>query len=319
MNFAAAWLTLKHHRFEVGVCLIASLALTVAGIWLNGRLLAFDVPQDCFDAYAATLGESSVSCDAAVRAFAEFLFDNTAWFDPAMFVLPLAAGTIVGVPIVGRELESRTAQTAWYLSPSRSAWLVRQLWPVLLVVGAAVTAAAMSAWMLHTTRVNAFPPGVFEGLGFYGPLVVARTLMAFGVGLLAGALVGRSLPAWVVAAIACGVLLIVGISARQAWLGLQSGEIIEQTETNSFVRIEDMYRAPDGDLLSEEQAFALVPPESAGDAGTWLSNAGYVGVYRGIREITTRAWEPIETAGTALAGVALVAATFTTVDRRRPT
>lgn len=316
---AAARLTLKHHRVEVGAVVIASIVLAAAGQWLNSTLLGFNVPQGCFDQWVQTEGEPAANCIAPVGAFAGFLFDNTSWFDPAMFILPFAAGTLAGVPIVARELESRTAQTAWYLSPSRSAWLVRQLWPVILLVGAAVALAAASASMLHNTRINAFPPSFFEGLGLHGPLVAARALLAFGVALLAGALVGRSLPAWIVAAIACTAFVAFSASARHSWLGLQESVILEQTETGSFVLLEQLYRAPDGTLLSEEEALALVPPENVGSPYEWLADSGYVGVYRGITENKTRDWEPLEIVGTILVGTALVGATFAIVERRRPT
>ena len=317
MNLSSARLTLKHHRFEVGVCLIACLALAAAGVWINSTLLGFQVPPGCFEEHLAPGGASAICADG-VRGFADFMYQTSAWFDPAMFVLPFAAGALVGVSIVGRELESRTAQTAWYLSPSRSLWLFRQAWPVVLIVGAAVSAAALSAAMLHETRSDSFPPGVFEGLGFHGPLVAARALLAFAIALIAGTVVGRSLPALVLAVIACAALLVVANSARQTWVTLLPSEIIETSEGGSFVYLEDMFRAPDGALLTEDQAYALVPPQNAGEFRDWLQKAGYVGVYRGIREINTRGWEAIEIAGTVVVGAALLAVTFPLVGRRRP-
>lgn len=44
-----------------------------------------------------------------------------------------------GVPIVARELEARTAQTAWSLSGSRLRWLLRQMAPILILLGVTVS------------------------------------------------------------------------------------------------------------------------------------------------------------------------------------
>jgi hypothetical protein len=54
-----------------------------------------------------------------------------------------------------RELETRTAQTAWSLSPSRTRWLANQIWPLVLVAGTAIVIASIASSMLHTTRINA--------------------------------------------------------------------------------------------------------------------------------------------------------------------
>jgi hypothetical protein len=56
----------------------------------------------------------------------------------AMKILPFGVGLLAGVPIVARELEMRTAQTAWSLNGSRLRWLIRQVAPIGGVVALAI-------------------------------------------------------------------------------------------------------------------------------------------------------------------------------------
>lgn len=318
MIVKSARLTLKHHRFEVTAVIVASLAIAAAGAWFNAQLLAVDVPEGCFEAFGYG-PDPSPACGQAFQAFAAILVSNSAWFDPAVAVLPLAAGILVGVPLVARELESGTAQTAWSLSPSRWKWLLRQMWPVLIVGGVALAIAALSASVLHETRTNSFQPTIFAGLGFHGPLVVARALMAFGLGVLSGSLLGRSLPAVIVSSSLCVALIaFAAIGTREAWLRDQPGELIDLTTAHPVLLLEQFYRSADGSLLSEDDAYALIPGD-VDDPEAWLADAGYVPVARAITAEKAAQWEPLEIAGTVTLGLALIAFTFPVVSRRRPT
>lgn len=314
-----ARLVLKHHRFELLAVSMAALLIAIAGLWFNSQLLAVGVPDGCFEKWIHAAGEPDATCSQAVQAFSLILYSNSAWFDPAIAVLPFAAGALSGVPLVGRELEGRTAQIAWSLSPSRVQWLLAQIWPVGLILLAFVGLAAGSASMLHETRINSFPPVLFEGLGFHGPLVVARGLLAFGLGLLTGALIGRTLPALIVTTVLCGLLvLFAAATARDSWLRGQPGELVEASGPPPALIFEQFYRAPDGDLIGEEEALSLVPPEEI-DPDAWLSEAGYAAVSRGITASKAAEWEQIELAATSALGVAVVVASFAVVHRRRPT
>lgn len=313
----SARLTLKHHRFELTAIVVASLAVAAAGAWFNAQLLAVEVPPGCFEGGSGAR-DTSPACGQAFQAFAAILVSNTAWFDPAIGVLPLASGILIGVPLVARELESGTAQTAWSISPSRWMWLARQLWPVLLVVGTAVAIAAMSASLLHETRTEWFQSTIFAGLGFHGPLVVARTLAAFGLGLLVGSLVGRSLPAAVVSASICIALIaFLAIGTREAWLRDQPGELVDLSTARPVLILEQFFRSADGSLLSEDEAYALIPG-NVDDPEAWLSDAGYVAVARAITSEKAAQWEPLEIAATVSLGLALTVLAFPVVSRRRP-
>ncbi len=318
---SSAKLTLKQHRFELVSVVLAALMVGAAGLWLNAQLLSFAVPAGCFDAWMGSQG-SPDACVEPVQAYATFLYSNTTWFDPAMVVLPFVVGTLTGTPLVARELENRTAQTAWALSPSRGRWLTRQIWPTLVLVGAAVTFAAVAASVFHETRSSGFSSPTFGLPGFHGPLVVARTLVAFGVGLLLGAIVGRSLPAVILTAVASLVLVVFGaMGARDMWLRAQPHDMLTRADYDAdqvVMTYQTFWTAPDGTHLDDEEAYALAP-DGEEDPEAWLAGAGYEFGGVGLKSETASKWEPIEIAGTVALGVVLIGAAYPVVNRRRPT
>jgi len=317
---ASARVTLKHHRFEVLATILAALGLAAACLWLNSQLLAVNARPDCFREWMDGPDSASRECATAVRAFSDILFSNMSWIDPGMAILPFVVGIFIGVPVVARELETRTAQTAWSLSPSRTRWLANQIWPLVLVAGTAICIASIASSMLHATRINAFPPQIFEGLGFHGPLVAARALAAFGLAMLIGAVVGRSLPAVVLAAVVClFAVLFVPTYARDAWARTQPSQLFEWSDPTPRITFDDFYRTPSGGFISLGEALSLVPEESADNPYAWMLENGYISFSRGITAETASQWEPLEVAGTLVAGVLLVGATTPVVNRRRPT
>ncbi|MBF9066975.1 ABC transporter permease [Streptacidiphilus fuscans] len=132
----------------------------------------------------------------------------------ALVATPALAGLFLGAPLVAREFEQGTYRLAWSQSVSPQRWLRGQL----LVVwgGAALTAggvcAALGLW-LHTAVTPAFAPalGGFTLLPYNatGPVLAASVLLAVALGVAAGTLVRRTLPAMAVtlalygAAMAC--------------------------------------------------------------------------------------------------------------------
>ena len=121
-------------------------------------------------------------------------------------------GLVLGVPLVSREIEQRTAAIAWTMSRSRTWWLARRaaflvlvmvvLLIVVAVVGEVLASAAMPAQHLDRD---------FAWYGRRGALIVVRGLASLGVGVLVGAWLGRVLPALLVAVFA-SVLVFSGIS-----------------------------------------------------------------------------------------------------------
>lgn len=112
--------------------------------------------------------------------------------------MPLVLGLFLGVPVVAREIEARTAPVAWALDPGRGRWLVQRVLPVLLVAVIFGLLIGIGGELL--TAVSAFgehPLGTgFVDDGSRLGQVPVRTL---GVFVLAGALT-VGMDAWMHAA-----------------------------------------------------------------------------------------------------------------------
>jgi hypothetical protein len=322
MMLQSARLTLKQHRFEVAAGAIAALLLGAAALWVNWKLVSLNVPPGCFDAWLRGGGAAGPECDGPVRAFGQINEEEAGKIFAAMAVLPFAVGLLGGVTLVGRELEARTAQTAWALAASRARWFFRQLWPILLVLGVSVTFAAVAASVLEATRTT-FHSWVFSDLGLHGPLVVARAFAALGLGLLAGAALARTLPAFIVGAILAAALMYGAGMTRQAWVTTQPRVVVDAAVYNDPIGFDGLlfeqgWRTPGGTLLSETEATALAPVDGSTDPYEWLVDRGYEVVQFGVTTERLGGWEPLEIGGFALIGLALILGTVAIVDRRRP-
>lgn len=121
--------------------------------------------------------------------------------------VPFAAGILLGAPLVARELEHRTAPLAWSLASSRVGWLLGRVTPVAASLGVAlllVGAANESVLVALNGRELGF-----REFGLFGPIVAARGLGAFAIGVVVGLLAGRVLP---------GILLTAGLTIGLALL-----------------------------------------------------------------------------------------------------
>jgi hypothetical protein len=253
-----------------------------------------------------------------------------------MPLLPFLVGLLGGVPLVARELEARTAQTAWSLFPSRATWLLRQLAPVALVVGVSVAFAALAASPVAADRAAWGGGFASSDLGLHGPLVLIRAFAAFGIALFAGALLGRALPAFVLGGALCFTLLTASGLARDAWRdGLAPVVMGEGPPPGGEVVIAPRsiatgyeWRTPEGQQISVQQARRIataagVPLPKADDhqdtaAGVWLATHGYQFVIVGITDEMALGWGPYEAAIFGALGLISLPTAFWLVQRRRP-
>lgn len=111
-------------------------------------------------------------------------------------VLPVVTGMFCAAPLVAREFDTGTFRVAWTQSVSRSRWLATK---VLVVGTTTVLASGLMSWMTTwwfgpSNRVEAdkFVEKVF---GTEDVVVLGYAAFAFAVGLTAGLLVRKVLPA----------------------------------------------------------------------------------------------------------------------------
>jgi hypothetical protein len=93
---------------------------------------------------------------------------------------------------------------------------------------------------------------------------VARALAAFGIAVLVGSVIGRSLPAFLVGMVLCGALAAVAEPARFGWLDARKVIIgdYEDMPANGY-SFGFTWRTPEGELirLGDDRIYDPVPPE----------------------------------------------------------
>jgi hypothetical protein len=204
-----SWLILSFrlHRWEVlasaaGVAILSAAMLWVA--WQLRTLAATD--PGCVDPAAYAPG-----CTQLGQRFYE-LSSKAEWLSYLSWLAPFAMGLVLGVPLVSREIEHRTAAVAWTMSRSRTRWLAgRAAFLILVMVVLLIVVAAAGEALAAATMPAQHLDRDFAWYGRRGALIVVRGLASLGIGVLVGAWLGRVLPALLVAVFA-SVLTFSGIS-----------------------------------------------------------------------------------------------------------
>lgn len=310
-------LAVKLHRVELAFAALASVVVGLAALYVTWRLAGLSVPRACLGSW---VGATPEDCLSYLRTAGIIYHEEGSRVLAIMAVLPAAVGLLGGVPIVGRELESGTAEFAWAVAPSRRRWLLRQVAAVGLPLVAAFGFAAAAADILEATRRTFMPAGASENLGLHGTLAFVRMLGAFGVGLFLGAVTGRTLPAFAAGALVMAGLVVAAGGARDAWTRMQPTVVIDTLAGDRFDGdiVGLAWIDPSGELVPYASAQARVPAGAEGDPDSWLMDHGYEQILLGITKETAEGWQRLEFVGWLGGALALTAGSAWVVDRRRP-
>ena len=321
----AAWVTLKLHRIEVIVAVTVALVAAAWATWVELRMAGVKPTAACLDILVTRGYEALGDCTAPVRAWGVILAEAGDNFRITTEFLPFVVGALVGVPIVAGEIEGRTTGMAWSLNPSRTRWFARQVVPVALVSGLALLVAGVAAEVIEHDY-ESWSGGYRDvvNIGHYGAGLVARAFGVFGIGLGIGALLGRQLPAFLLT-VALGLGFLTGLTdVRDAWFASHETHVLG---AESGVATGWVWQAPDGAVVTDDAAMAVVPPELVAQdegevqpvhAATWLEEHGYTQLSVGISVDVAMGWAPYEAVAYVLLGVGSIGVAVWLVNRRRP-
>ena len=184
------WLVWRQYRaqFNVGAALLAALAvlLLITGLQMGSQwhsaLVACTAAHNCHGQSGLFLGNHAVG----------FLVIMT-------LGAPVLAGLFWGAPLVAAELEAGTTQFAWTQGVTRRRWLaVRTGW---MLVAAAIWGGVISVLVTwwsgpdNALNLDAFNNGRFDIMGL---VPIAYAVFAMALGIAAGTLLRRTLPAMAV-------------------------------------------------------------------------------------------------------------------------
>jgi ABC-type transport system involved in multi-copper enzyme maturation permease subunit len=183
------WLTWRQYRFQgaLAAALLAVLAVLLLFTGLHAAWVWHSAMGDCAkNGSCASLAGSNLSLGSPTVAAVVV----------ATSAVPLLPGLFWGAPMVASELETGTNQFAWTQSITRRRWLaVRAGW---LLLAAAILAGAVSAivtwWSgpYSALTAEAFQVNRFDVTDI---VPVGYAIFAMALGICAGALLRRTLPA----------------------------------------------------------------------------------------------------------------------------
>jgi hypothetical protein len=249
--FALAW---RLHRWEIAAVAIAAVAVSAFALSIVPEL-------DQITATCRAATEVVAPCGSLTDMGVAYSQDSQTkilMVTPLLGALPFAAGVLLGAPLVAREVEHRTALVGWSLARSRTRWLVIRFLPLVAVALAVLTIPAMAGEMLERSLYPVIDPAAsFEHYGSRGALLVVRFLPAVAIGALVGVVVGRQLPALLVAGALVGAMAFGLGLTPPLWLEAEEQpEVLRPIETAGSLFAYVRYRSPDGAWISEEEYFA---------------------------------------------------------------
>ena len=250
-----AW---RQQRWEIAFLLGGSVLLALAMVVVAWQLdVNGEVVAACHQQLDATLSEA---CRSSIQ-FGNLLGSAVALFVTVAIVAPFAVGVFLGAPLVAREIEHRTAPMAWSLTISRRGWLAGRVLPPLVVIVLVLLLLGQASELLLTSVQD-------DALGFmhfgqHGPILAARGLAVFAIGVAVGLAAGRVLPAVLVTGLAALALVALLSLGRDQLMRAEAEWFPANFESDVFAMIYDSRLRDDatGEILTHEEVFGTVPPE----------------------------------------------------------
>jgi hypothetical protein len=264
----ALLLSWRLHRWELAFMVLACLALAGTSLYL-----AIDMRLLLASCAGGSIG--GIPC-ASPFVFQDLHGATVGLLMTLAGVLPFVVGLVLGVPLVARQLEHRTAQIAWALAGSRVRWLGWHAAPMAIATLILVSLPAFAADQMLRARWPHDDVGFLE-YGLHGVPLVMRAILALAIGIGIGAVIGRQLPALLVGA-ALALAAAVGLNlAVPLWVTADEltttteRELEETVDVNARLGVRSVsseYRMPDGTLISDEEAEAIIAAayEAAGES-----------------------------------------------------
>ncbi len=311
MTLRSIVLIIKQFRFELAVVVTVLL-----GIALLQLVVVIATPLVVSASLAAGCGFSD-QCQRLGFAWSILTNMGTALPPAASFIGALGA-IVLGVAVVGREVERGTATLAWPLARSRRRWLAQRIFVIGTILVLAAGAASLAADLLvPVLRPDLRADTAFIGFETRGLLPVGRILAAFSVGILAGAAFGRVLP---------GLLLAIAIVAVGYWgVAVANGAwrardavVMDSEMYDVDMVLDSRLRDATGRLLTWSEAYDRDQSPSNGSVPDGWPDAFYQQVTIGLPGDRRPGIDQREAALFAALAVLMIGASVVAVERRRP-
>jgi len=206
-----AWITWRQHRLTLaGVGVLFGSA--AAYVLITGLRMHRD-----YAAVVACRPADSDLCQRVANDFANSYAPGAGTTAGLLLALPALIGAFAGAPLLAREFDTGTFRYAWTQGIGRTRWTIAKLAPLAVVVTAAAAAfSLLLSWSYQPLIGKRFGYAQLHPLMFdvRGVAFAGWTLAAFAIGVLAGVLIRRVIPAmfatlaaWVALAFGTGLYL----------------------------------------------------------------------------------------------------------------
>ena len=312
MNATSLHLALRLHRFEVAAFAIVIIGLSVSAFIVAGWLDATGYGRSCLDPTGT--GNLPPACAAIGEKFFDLQNRLAGPIAGMLVVLSFVAAALIGVAVVAREIERGTTRLAWSLAPSRRRWYLTRVLPVLVVlIGMTFVAGIATDRLTGAVEPGIDPANSFDGFGQRGGLIAARAAFIFAIAVLVGAMVGRTLPALIVAAVVAFAGLGGGEDVHSRIIRGEAIVVAEDQVHPGDRWVDQLFQLPDGRLVGWDVVQELDPPKPDEE---WIPKYPMVSiVVPGERYRFTETREAAALAGGSIVTLGLGALV---VARRRP-
>lgn len=242
-------LTWRQFRTQAAVALTALVTLAIV-LAITGPRLAHS-----YDTSGIATCKKHHDCAALTAAFLNYahnvFFGLLGLLGPALLAVPALLGIFWAAPLVARELETGTYRLAWTQTVTRTRWFAVKvaLTGLASIAVAGLLSLMITWWSNPIDRVTAdqFRAGLFDERGI---VAVGYAAFAFALGLTAGTIIRRTLPAMA----ATLVPFVAGRLAMTYWLRRR---LIPPAHTSLSVSSElgqtshvglDVHRGPTGSI-----------------------------------------------------------------------
>jgi len=309
-----ARITLRLHRFEVVAFALLTALGVIATVVVSARLDAVGYGAHCVE--AMRVGAVPVDCEFKMNEFYGIVSESGI-VSSLSLIVPFVGALLLGVAVVGREIERGTTRLAWALTPSRLRWFLHRFVPVLLLVAGLTFVLGIAAdRLLASTEPGLDPANAFAQFGFRGVILAARVVFVLALAVLVGTAMGRALPALIVAGIIATVGITGGSEVHGRILRSEAVAIEEAQAQAGDLYIDQQFRLPDGRLIGWEEVERYDPPPTDPNfTGEWptLPTVNLAVPGSRYREVELR-----EVGALAGGSLVLLLATAAIIQRRRP-
>ena len=197
--------------------------------------------QDTPELDDATLANARCALDA--RAFFDD-YQNVIFVGLLLLILPMLVGMFWGAPLIASEIEHGTHRLVWTQGVSRLRWATTKIGLISIAV-LAITAiyAGMLTWWITPVIQTSGQRFDYIFFDIHGVVVFGYVVFALALGVFAGAVTGRLLPAMATTVVGfIGVRVAVMLAARDRYL---------PTETRRLPQLDTDYSQMRNDLQGD--------------------------------------------------------------------